>query len=344
MKCYNPLKYIDNGYDKKTYKRDIVIIKSKTARKHKPGQVPIFDTAKNLPCGKCQACKLSYSQEWANRAGLEIKNWKHNVFVTLTYNNENLPKQNVRLENKETGEVYKQIPSLKPKDLTKFMKDLREYYRKRYNHINIRFMGAGEYGSETKRPHYHLIIFNLPITDLKPKAVNYDNDIYYDSEIIKSIWKKGHVSITNATHENAAYVARYTMKKQQSKVEQKQMKKLGLEPEFLRMSRSPGIGGYYYEKHKKKIWENDHIIITTKKGAKKITPPKYFTRLLEKENAKKAFNLKEVRRKNIEIQERNLKYKDPSRTPEQQIYESFINTGRKALILKNYRKGVTNER
>lgn len=45
----------------------------------------------NLPCGKCAICQLRYANEWANRCSLEASNYQNNEFITLTYNNENLP-------------------------------------------------------------------------------------------------------------------------------------------------------------------------------------------------------------------------------------------------------------
>jgi len=57
-----------------------------------------------------------------------------NAFITLTYDNENLP------EN----------ATLVPKDLKDFQKRLRYHAN-----IDLRFFSVGEYGEKTQRPHYH---------------------------------------------------------------------------------------------------------------------------------------------------------------------------------------------
>lgn len=47
----------------------------------------------------------------------------------------------------------------------------------------------------------------------------------------------------------------------------------GIEPEFVRMSRRPGIGAAWFDKHQSDVFPHDYVVT---KGGKKINPPKYF--------------------------------------------------------------------
>ena len=117
--------------------------------------------------------------------------------MTLTYDDEHLPK---------TG-------SLVPEDLQKFLKKLRRFIEYHGSDKKIRFFACGEYGDNFCRPHYHAIIYNLDIPDLKRFSTSFSGDTYYTSNTINSIWKNGYVIIGQVTFESCAYVARYVTKK-----------------------------------------------------------------------------------------------------------------------------------
>ena len=42
-------------------------------------------------CGKCRACRVSRTREWAVRLLHEQTGWEKAVFLTLTYREEDLP-------------------------------------------------------------------------------------------------------------------------------------------------------------------------------------------------------------------------------------------------------------
>lgn len=44
-----------------------------------------------LPCGRCIGCRLKYSKIWAARIMQEAQMHQENTFITLTYDDENLP-------------------------------------------------------------------------------------------------------------------------------------------------------------------------------------------------------------------------------------------------------------
>lgn len=93
----------------------------------------------HVPCGKCAFCIKKRIDGWCLRIGHEMDVSSNAFFITLTYNDENLP---------QNGELSK-------RDLQLFIKRLRKI------NPGIRYYAVGEYGTDLKRPHYHAIIFNL---------------------------------------------------------------------------------------------------------------------------------------------------------------------------------------
>lgn len=68
-----------------------------------------------LPCGQCSGCRLERSRQWAIRCMHEAQLHYENAFITLTYDEENLPLDN----------------SLNLKHFQDFMKRLRYHYSKK---------------------------------------------------------------------------------------------------------------------------------------------------------------------------------------------------------------------
>lgn len=163
-------------------------------------------------CGYCEACKLTYRQSWACRIILESYCHEASSFVTLTYDEVNLPSP----------------PQLYPNHLQLFIKRLR----RRVEPFKFRFFAAGEYGARSLRPHYHLVIFGLAAsTELE--------------ELIQKCWSFGFIKVDPLTPARASYVAKYVCKEvsNDDKIPE------GYQREFARMSLRPyGIGGAYIER------------------------------------------------------------------------------------------------
>lgn len=193
-----------------------------------------------IPCGKCAGCKLEHSRQWAVRCMHEKRLHNDSAFLTLTYSDEHLPRGN----------------TLVLSDLQNFMKRYREHFRSNYGKTNIRFFACGEYGSRTSRPHYHVLMLDtcLPDNRLIKSGPQYN---LYDSALLSRMWTKGHHAIGDVTFESAAYVARYCMKKNQNGKTVDD----GRLPEFITMSRNPGLGSGYFEKYKSEIISHDTIIV-----------------------------------------------------------------------------------
>lgn len=227
----------------------------------------------NLPCGGCSGCRLDYSRDWAIRCVHEAQMHEENAFITLTYNDENLP---------EDKSIHKET-------LQKFFKRLRKKLG-----TKIRYFACGEYGDQNGRPHYHAIIFGYDFPDKKLWRKTKSGNLIHRSKLLEEVWTYGYSSIGEVTFQSAAYVARYVMKKAKGKTEKaKQYYKerynavdtetgelMNLEPEFCLMSRGRrpdgGIGYRWLQKYK---GDTDKDFVTV--NGSKVAIPKYYDQYLE---------------------------------------------------------------
>lgn len=225
-----------------------------------------------VPCGKCLGCKLDKANDWSIRCWCEMQQWKNNCFITLTYDDNHIP----------------QGGYLDKRDVQLFMKKLRYYHEGIEEWTNpitgkkekpIRFMLCGEYGPNgTRRPHYHLLIFNWKPDKLKFHKENQWGDRIMTSKDIENIWGKGFITVGELTYKSACYVARYTTKKMFNETKIKDLKKAEIQPEFILMSRMPGIGYKYWNDYKTEILNREGILIKLKDKVKNKKIPKYFER------------------------------------------------------------------
>lgn len=190
---------------------------------------PVGTATVELPCGSCVGCKTDRAAEWARRAEHEASCWKHNCFLTLT---------------------YKEAPGeLVPADLQAFLKRLRRHIDRRNPVVHtlgrrgLRYLGCGEYGDRTGRPHYHLLLFNCGFAD----AYQVGKDLY-ESPLINQLWPQGAHRLGQLTGGAANYVAQYTLKKIGRAYADADG--VQIQSPFLRMSTRPAIGFAWLEKHK----------------------------------------------------------------------------------------------
>lgn len=96
-----------------------------------------------VPCGSCIICRKRKASALATRAIMETESCgSAPLFITLTYNNEHLPKN-------EHSYV-----TLRKSDLQLFFKRLRSLLDNQNIPHSLRYLACGEYGSHTKRPQY----------------------------------------------------------------------------------------------------------------------------------------------------------------------------------------------
>lgn len=288
-----------------------------------------------LPCGQCRGCRLEYSRQWANRCMLELQYHDSAYFVTLTYDDVHVPKS--YYPDPETGEALTSLTLVK-RDFQLFMKRLR----RNFPDDHIRFFMAGEYGSETFRPHYHAIIFGLHLDDLvlyKKSPLGFS---YYNSKSLQKCWSDpetglpiGFAVVAEVTWETCAYTARYVMKKLTGK-EAEFYTNFNIQPEFTLMSRKPGIARQYFDDHPG-IYEHDFINVKTEKGGLKFRPPRYFDKLYDLEHPEEMQSIKDIRKKMaIEAQKAKLSRtslsSDELLAVEERAFESKIKSLRRDII------------
>jgi len=236
-----------------------------------------------VPCQNCRWCRLENSRQFAIRVSLETTLYKDNCFLTLTYAPEHLPKG---------GTVDKTHPE-------EFMKNLREYERYHYYKDGphpyppplIRSFGCAEYGEKNSRPHYHICILNYDFADKIHVESTKRGDPLFESELLNKLWPHGRARIGALNFETAAYVARYVTKKINGP---KAVEHYGdLAPErSVCISRRPGLGAPWFDIFHADVYPFDEIVLR----GKKMNPPKYFDKLLEKRNPKLHKQIKARRR------------------------------------------------
>lgn len=196
-----------------------------------------------LPCGRCFGCLMERCQMWSMRCRHEAQSWDHNCFLTLTYDDDHLPA----------------FGSLDRSHVQKFVKRLRRAVvgvqaAPGSDRRPVRFFGCGEYGTRTRRPHYHLLLFNVRFTDRERYG-----DKTFTSALVSSLWPYGSHLIGDVTPASASYVAGYASKKVFGRVEAERHYEVvdpltgecfQRVPEFSCMSLKPGIGQYWYDRYK----------------------------------------------------------------------------------------------
>lgn len=171
-------------------------------------------------CGQCGPCRYNRRRLWTHRIMLEGLCHEKNSFVTLTYDDENLPSGN----------------NLNPEHTRLWLMSLR----KALGAQKIRYYLVGEYGHEGKRgwnPHYHLALFNYQhCWDYDPHR---KNQCWCDPcKLLHNTWGMGRIDNGRLEPESASYIAGYVTKKMTNKNDPRLE---GHTPEFARMSLKPGI-------------------------------------------------------------------------------------------------------
>lgn len=218
-----------------------------------------------VPCGKCESCLNNRSLTWQLRLTQEIRMYKYLFFITLTYDDDHIhvlnrsldnrffigndndvviPYEDVcegyftfgrskKITNKEYLDSLPFVPILQKKDVSAFMKRLRQHIHYDFitNNIEenekVRFFACGEYGETTYRPHYHILLW------------------FYSERIAKKLleylsksWDKGNIVAKTSNANVAQYVTKYV----NSFGNLPQIYRCECVKPFILFSRSPSIG------------------------------------------------------------------------------------------------------
>lgn len=270
----------------------------------------------SVPCGQCIGCRLERSRQWAVRCMHESKLHEENCFITLTYDNEHLPKHG----------------SLNLDDFQKFMKRLRKHFYPK----KIRFFHCGEYGEKKGRPHYHACLFGVDFND-KNLYNTTEGKTYKSSDTLSKLWPFGKHVIGDVTFESAAYVARYITKKVTGEKALEHYTDIDMttgevlaerKPEYVTMSRKKGIGYNWYKKFKDDVFPSDEMIVRGK-----ITkPPKYYDGLFEIDCPEQARKIK------IDRQEK-AKKRQAENTPARLSVREFVTEAKFKQKQRSYENG-----
>jgi hypothetical protein len=226
---------------------------------------------KDVPCGRCNYCLANNRKQWSYRLQKEFKKSISAYFVTLTYDDQNMP-----ITFDENDNPY---PVLDKDDFQKFMKRIRKEdtkikYEKGLYHYEtdkngtkkkvldnrLIYYSVGEYGSNNLRPHYHIILFNL----------------FRDDLIVKH-WNKGHVDVGTVSLKSINYVTKYVINKYEMKGY--------FVPPFALISK--GIGREHFEENRR-LFANAKTVVN--EGGFKQSMPRYYKKMLGKTNVDSDIN------------------------------------------------------
>lgn len=211
-----------------------------------------------VACGKCHTCRKIRTLQWSKRITDELPYWNQNaLFITLTYDNENCPKD------------Y----SVKKEDLQKYIKRVRKDLSSKLR--VIKYYACAEYGEKLQRPHYHIIMFGVNINDV---------------QMLTEKWGLGIVHTGTVNASSARYVAQYVDKKYYGKQADNEYFEKNRQPANVYMSK--GIGKKYAEENKEKLKQGYDTV-----NGKKIGLSRYYKKVIgftddEKQKLVKQMSLK----------------------------------------------------
>lgn len=174
---------------------------------------PIWSKKRNayVPCNNCYFCKTRKKFEWTSRVLMERYSYDNGFFITLTYNNENLPKD---------GGVSYAHADYFIDELRKKFKDAR---------FGFSYYLMSEYGGRSRRPHYHMHL----LTDAPLSFVNH---------VVSKLWNKGFIKIGNSTLKSVLYTSAFHL------LPKEHIDSNYPRPNFHIISR--GLGKSYIEQHR----------------------------------------------------------------------------------------------
>lgn len=183
--------------------------------------------------------------QWTFRILQEHRHCGDSRFITLTYNTDNVPYT-------EDGRQ-----TICKRDIQLFIKRLRQCQARQINSTSsgkIKYYAVGEYGGHTRRPHYHLILFNASV------------------QAIEDAWTLGKIHYGTVTTESVGYTLKYMSKTSRIGIHYKDTRT----PQFALMSQ--GLGASYLTPTMIKWHKQDllHRNFVTSQEGYKVSMPRYY--------------------------------------------------------------------
>lgn len=155
-------------------------------------------------CGQCLPCRINRRRLWASRLMFEQMAHGSSSFVTLTYDDDHVPKT-------EDGKL-----TLRKKDYQSFMKRLRKDFPDGW----FRYYCVGEYGAEGERapfnPHYHMALFGFECLGKRLRPETGERCYCERCEYLREKWGHGNITVDELNDTTSAYIAGYVIKKMTS--------------------------------------------------------------------------------------------------------------------------------
>jgi hypothetical protein len=248
----------------------------------------------HVACGKCEFCLTGKRVQWTVRLKEELRGSASAFFITLTYEEDQMPmsehgipevsKNDIQLFMKKLRRADERAKEdlKKLKEDSKALKEAKTKYGFEYDPFfdstldrKLKYFLTSEYGPQTQRPHYHMVLFNLtPV--MQNKLEKYWST--FDRKTSLRI-SKGFVKIDPVTHGRLHYVSKY-ITDPQPEIDLKRSKPFRLI--------SKGIGQNYIDRaleyHQKTL--NDYIV----QDGYKLPIPRYLREKLFSKGEREGLN------------------------------------------------------
>lgn len=200
-----------------------------------------------LPCRHCYGCSRSRQLEWVSRFMLDFDKSTQAYMLTLTFDNIEYLKRSGDWAIDDSFQL--------------FIKRFRRYFDYHYGFKDIKYIAVRELGSKGRRVHYHAVIWNVFIPDLKAEFRS-----LFSSKIVAKLWPFGFFSVIKANAGAVAYVLKYVVKYKQR------------HDKIQRGFYSHFVGKKWFLANLEQVKKNQLVTI----NGSSLPFPKYFTYLLKK--------------------------------------------------------------
>lgn len=226
-----------------------------------------------LPCNNCIGCHEDHRGQWVTRLMLESREYPvdQSWFVTTTFEDRYLPDDF----------------SVSKAEMKRFIRRLR-----RQSGLPVRFFCLAENGDDvrfTQRPHYHFLLFGLPLPDLEPWGRSKSGFHQFVSPFLENVWKKGIVQVGQVTSASVSYCSGYMTSKFRPKGATKAERARQVEEHYTRFHSvtgelvkikppftlcSQGIGRAWAERFRETDLQHDFVV----RDGLKLKMPRYFVK------------------------------------------------------------------